>query len=199
MKKVLLTRSPENSKELKDELISKGYEVIEEPLITFIPLHDELEKLDPIIDKYTLIITSNYSARLLASRYFDKELKCYVVGEVSAKILQHNGFKVLGLYPNVASLLENVPRGTKFLYPRGHYITHELNLRQKEVIIYNTEYKERFSPSVVSLFKNHKIQAVTIYSLKTEEAFLNCVKNDSLEEFVKHVESLRASPLVAKQ
>ena len=89
MKKVLLTRSPENSKELKDELISKGYEVIEEPLITFLPLHDELEKLDPIIDKYTIIITSNYCARLLAERYFDKGLKCYVVGETSAVI---NGF-----------------------------------------------------------------------------------------------------------
>lgn len=188
MKKVLLTRSPENSKDLKDELISKGYEVIEEPLISFHPLHEELDKLDPIIDKYTLIITSNYCARLLASRYLGEELKCYVVGEVSAKILQQNGFKVLGFYPNVASLLENVPRRTKFLYPRGNYITHELNLGQKEVIVYNTKYKKRFSPSVVSLFKKHEIQAVTLYSLKTKEAFQNCVKNDLLEDYIKDIE-----------
>ncbi len=185
---ILLTRTSEGNKELIQNLSNKNYQFIEFPLIIFEHLNEELDELKKTIHQYTLIITSKYSAILAAKYYAGLNLKAYVVGERSANILKENGFNILVSSNNINELLKSVSKTENLLYLRGNYITQELNFEQKEIIIYNSRYAEKFSDNVVDKVTNKEIRIITLFSGNSARALQNCIEFHKLENYMKNID-----------
>ena len=187
MQTVLLTRTQENNLELKNFLLKKQYNVLEDSLINFCPDYEILENLSNYIKKYSLIITSGYAAKLLSSLYSDMNIKCYVIGKSTADFLSINGFKILGCFENLTQLNSNIPKNKELLYIRGETITGQLNTYQKEKIIYKTQYKTELNSNIIDAINNNLLDIVSLHSLKTAETFLFASKNSkvSMNKIVK--------------
>ncbi len=180
MKNILLTRSTENNNELKNKLLTKEYNIFEESLIECLLKEKELEDLKNIIRDYTLLITSKFAALSLIERFSNLNLECYVVGKDTADLLAKNGFKIKEYFENIQELEEKLSPSSSLLYVRGEFITQKLKLDQKEVVIYSTIYKNHLSKNIVDQINNEKLDIVTIYSLKTAQAFINSAINSSI-------------------
>ncbi len=198
-KTILLTRSLENNFDLKNKLLLKNYQVLEEPLIDFLVKEEQLQNLKEIIANHILIITSKFAAMYIAKAYKNQNIECYVVGEDTANLLSKNGFKIKRSFQNIRELENEVTPSNNLLYIRGEIITQQLNLKQRESIIYSTIYKNRLAQNVIDLINKDELDIVSIYSLKTAEAFVNSVINSSIaQDKIKNLSFYCLSKKIAK-
>lgn len=196
---ILLTRSLENNLDLKAKLLLKNYRVFEEPLIDFLIKEDELQNLKDIIANHIIIITSKFAALCLAKAYKNQNIECYVVGKDTANLLETNGFKIKQSFQNIRELEKEITASSNLLYIRGEIITQQLNLKQTESIIYSTTYKDRLSQNTIDLINKGALDVVSIYSLKTAEAFVNSAINSSVsQEKIKNLSFYCFSKKIAK-
>ncbi|MDX2049576.1 MAG: uroporphyrinogen-III synthase [Rickettsiaceae bacterium] len=203
MKNVLLIRAKEHNKPLVDNLAHMGFNVFEEPMLTY-EINEQLcENLkEGFFDYYPVIITSMYAAKVLAQLNL-VNLKAFVVGKKSASILENSGVKILSYAQGIEELLLKI--GDKIsdcIYIRGTHVTKEIVNLKSELILYRTEYREKFSDQLVNLIQTKQIKIVTVFSQKSAEVFLNCAKKSSIHKELSHIEfycfSARIAEIVTK-
>jgi uroporphyrinogen-III synthase len=112
-KSVLLTRSYKENIELADALRPKGYDCINCAMLEYHTLSFDYSLLN---DCTNIVITSKYAANLLRSSLSGHQV--FVVGDVSAKILELKGYKIGYIAKNARELKQHL----EFINIKGVYL-----------------------------------------------------------------------------
>lgn len=196
MTKLVLTRTKENNLYLKEYLISKNYEVLEEPMIEQTIDVNSLKSID--LTNKKILITSNFLAKSLKDLVKNpKDIFIYVIGENSAQILRDSGFKVIDNFPNIEELVKNI-NDEEIIYLRGNYISHPISFNHKEIIVYNSIYKKTFTSNLINQIKSEQIDIITIFSEQTANSIINAINYHNLGNYFKKIVFYCFSMKIAK-
>lgn len=197
--KVLLTRSIKENQKLHDKLAYLGFETISCPLIKYTNLpfqicHDSHQ---------TIIVTSKYAARLVASHitYNDDLNKTYnalTVGKKSANILSKTMHcKILYIASDVQDLIKHLHNHQyeNVIYFAGSQITQEINHTIDKKIIYNVDYTQDLSEADLRML-GQKLDYIMIYSFNCAKALFNLITKYYMLDIFKNPKIIAISAKV---
>jgi uroporphyrinogen-III synthase len=200
MKTILLTRNDSENDILNEKLSSYNFNCIKFSLVEF----------EEIIFDYSLlknylgvIVTSKYVAKIIAksTQYFDNaSLKFWVVGKISAAIIEKANLKVEYIAKNVIDLIHNFP-GKLYkdtIYLSGNKITKNLPSDIKRYIIYNVKYKDEMTLSDKEII-SRGVDYVLLYSLNCAKTFTNLMCSQNMIKTFENTTFIAISLKVAKQ
>ncbi len=195
MSRILITRPLLASENLAAALQKLGYETVIEPLLSIEPIAEPCPGIDAID---AVIITSNNALRMLEGRQselaalFDRP--CFCVGPRTAEKVQAFGFrKVQNSSGDGAELaaLANAVLGrsrTNILHIAGRDVDSKAQYELEKAghqllswLVYDAKPVSHFMPATQALLKNHKFDAVLIFSPRTAQILAGLLKEAALE------------------
>ena len=188
MKNILITRPQEQAVELADVFAKHGDFPFIEPLF-------EVEKIFPSLPSNNfsaLVVTSINACQVLENSGFDRQIKIFTVGKITARKLRQMGFNNVILSPeNSAKSLENLIAQEKgnILYLRGSKISFDFAksfAAISEILVYKIHEKENFSAQLLNFAKKRRFDEVLLFSRNSAEIFFKlAIKHNLLEYFLE--------------
>lgn len=197
MKNILITRSKNRSKKLKEALEDFGYKVFIEPLFSvkknFISKNLLLENVQEISN---ILISSSNAIYILKELKIPKETPIYAVGSSTASKIKKLGYKNI-FYPKKSSGLELYKIIIKNLKPQIFYYFHgekisfdfknklqKKGFKVKNFEVYKTSEIKNFSKELKEFSLNNKFDEILIFSQNSLEIFNKiCQKYNLIEYF----------------
>ena len=197
MKNILITRSKNRSKKLKEALETFGYQVFIEPLFSvkknFISKNLLLENVQEISN---ILISSANAIYILKELNIPKETTIYAVGSSTANKIKKLGYKNV-FYPKKSSGLELYKIIIKKLKPQilhyfhGEKISFDFKKKLKKkgfevknFEVYKTSEIKNFSKELKEFSLNNKFDEILIFSQNSLEIFNKiCQKYNLIEYF----------------
>jgi uroporphyrinogen-III synthase len=186
-KNILITRNPEQAKDLAEFLQKKNFRVFSEPL--FVVKKIPVKKIS---QKKSVIITSANACEYLISSGLSKDTKIFAVGKKTAESLIRSGFgnvkiaekrSAISLKKLIESDLKIDPK-QQFFYFHGERITLDFAQKFKNVekiLAYKTEKSDQFSPDFMRfLARNGDIDYVLFFSSQAVENFFDLVEKANI-------------------
>lgn len=180
-KSILLTRSLEENRELKEKLKSKELKIIECSLIKYELFPVSIE----VVNRYDgLIITSLYAAKNLP-RSVNSIMPLWVVGSKSARILSDKGYKIEACTSTALELRNIVLKEEKrkLLYLSGNYITVEMPYPITQRIFYNVSYLKKLSDEQIFALKK-KLDYIILYSENCAKTLFKLLQEENLMNYL---------------
>ncbi|MBX9786011.1 MAG: uroporphyrinogen-III synthase [Alphaproteobacteria bacterium] len=190
MSHVLLIRALEDAIPLASYLEALGKKALCYPL--FEPI---FFAIPPLENPQALIITSKNALRALNNSNHLKKVPLYVVGDQTAALAHQLGFTTVFNASGNSKDLQNLivqqalPEEGVLYYLSGRIIKRDivrelraLGFKAQRQVVYQTNYIERFSNSLITDFFNKKISHVLFFSPRTTELFVDLVKTSKLEK-----------------
>ncbi len=190
---ILLTRGPEDSKDLILKFKSNGFKVSNLPLLQFSKLsykNINFSSLDAII------FTSSNAIKFLELKNINKNILCFCVGSSTEKTARLKGFqKVFAADGNVRNLKELVEQNLmskdkKILYVSGEIVSYPLD---KELLLkgynvnrlvnYSVRHNKKLDLSFLNLLRKDMPDLVYVYSENSAKSFLNLIKKYELVDY----------------
>lgn len=180
---VLITRPKEDCQAMAPQLQAP---FVCEPMLVIHPLFKTLA-LNPLITDF--IVTSPRIFDLIENieEYRTKPVWC--VGEVTAEKAKKKGFESIYVAERSAQeLLEKIVQESHrdkslFLHLRGDKVhvdianaLNHVGFHAEQIIVYETQAIQEFSPHVKTLLKDNLISLIPFYSQRTAEVFVDLVK-----------------------
>ena len=197
MKNILITRSKNRSKKLKEALETFGYKVFIEPLFSvkknFISKNLLLENVQEISN---ILISSANAIYILKELNIPKETTIYAVGSSTANKIKKLGYKNI-FYPKKSSGLElykiiiNNLKPQILHYFHGEKISFDFRKKLqkkgfevKNFEVYKTSEIKNFSKEFKEFILNNKFDEILIFSQNSLEIFNKiCQKYNLIEYF----------------
>ena len=197
MKNILITRSKNRSKKLKEALETFGYKVFIEPLFSvkknFISKNLLLENAQEISN---ILISSANAIYILKELNIPKETTIYAVGSSTANKIKKLGYKNI-FYPKKSSGLElykiiiNNLKPQILHYFHGEKISFDFKKKLqkkgfevKNFEVYKTSEIKNFSKEFKEFILNNKFDEILIFSQNSLEIFNKiCQKYNLIEYF----------------
>ena len=196
MKNILITRSKNRSKKLKEALEDFGYKVIIEPLFSvkknFISKNLLLENAQEISN---ILISSANAIYILKELNISKETTIYVVGSSTADKIKKLGYNNI-FYPKKSSGLELYKIIIKNLNPQiihyfhGEKISFDFKKKLqkkgfeiKNFEVYKTSEIKNFSKNLRDFSVSNKFDEILIFSQNSLEIFNKIIKKYNLIEY----------------
>ena len=186
---ILFTRPELYSKYFAEKFILLGHAVSTFSIFKIIALKHQ--KID--CENYTSIIFTSANAVVNLNQSTLLDLKCYCVGEFTAKQAKKKGFRNIivagGSYKELRKVILNSKdnKNEKFLYLRGEFVSRDLekdlnqhNFQVDSFVNYSTIPIRNFDKITKENLKNKLIDIVFIYSKKSAEHFLTLIQNNNL-------------------
>ena len=201
---VLITRSKEDAKLLKKELLQGTNAPIFIESMIEISIEIKLRNLD--LSKYdSLIFTSknavSYVSQYDCSKFLDK--KCFAIGDSTKLALEAIGFHHIHNAHNdieelVASVLKSESRES--LYFRGEIITKDLKeaVSCDEMVCYRVVGAKRFSQDLVEKLQRGEIKIILFFSENTANVFLSLCDKYEIANFLKETTILTISKKLSR-
>ncbi len=210
---ILITRPTNEARKLKNLLDVHGHK----SHINSLSSVTQINKKINFTKGYAILVTSLRATNIIIkSKYLNKEKKFIVVGSSSRDKLKKSGFKnILYCAQSSNELLDffkvkfkkvNIEKKLKGIeYFTGSITTQSLitnlkcyiNLPIKKKVVYNTRFKESFSPSTKRLLKSGKIRICLIFSQRNAKQFLYLMKKTKISELNKDLKFLTISPNIS--
>ena len=180
---ILITRPLEDSKNLTEILVRKGYVCLAEPMLS-------IQKLSAKIPKVQIYITTSNNAEE------------FVPTSSIHICIPKNG-------KNANEVLEHItsnysPSDGKIIYLRGDVITLDIKqaLRSQgfdadEIVVYKSAAPEELSKALLKDI--YKIQVATFFSEQSYNNFALLAKKHNLKEAIKGIKLLALSEKIAKK
>ena len=211
-KRIMITRSPQQSLALKNMLYELGAEVIEAPAITIRPKHDwaDVDRVIRKINQYDwLVFTSVNGVKAFARRLADvgadsrrlANLKVAVIGDATARSLRKELALIADCVPGrfVAESLADAMTGNfdmsgkRVLMLRAEIARPALAVKLKEagavvddMAIYSTQLANAVPACALERLRNHEVDWVTFTSSSTVLGLLNALGTErSLLEYTR--------------
>ncbi|MCP5369330.1 MAG: uroporphyrinogen-III synthase [Rickettsiaceae bacterium] len=195
---VLLTRSIEENAKIKEILKDSPIQIIECPLI-----HYQLSSVD--WDRLKLydyvIVTSKFLAKCFPVNN-NLNLKIFVVGKVSASILQEKGYKI-ELCTENASQIKNylnqqeTLRAKNIIYFCGNYISTIMPNFVEQYEAYKVSYQHDLTADQIASFKM-PIAYIMIYSENCAKTLLRIIVKYNLQGYLNNTIIISISDKVDK-
>ena len=219
-RRIVVTRAPAQSKELRERLEELGAEVVLLPLVRFLEPENpaDLDHAIRSLEEFDwLIFTSANAVTFFLGRC--RGLGCWptsgrtkiaAVGSATRLALEKEGLQS-SLVPEefsgaeLASKLSPVIFGTSVLLPRSDRATEELpSLLRKagsnltEVIAYRTAGPETFDRSVIEAIRSGQADAVTFFSPSAFREFQHLMGSGALAKWNSRVAIAAVGPVTAE-
>jgi uroporphyrinogen-III synthase len=219
-RRIVVTRAPEQSKELRERLAELGAEVISFPLVRFLALEDtaDLDRAIRSLEKFDwLVFTSANAATFFLGRCrtvgcwpSGKAAKIAAVGSATRLALEKEGLKA-SFVPKtfsgagLAAELSGALAGKNVLLPRSDRAGDELpSLLQRaaanvtEVVAYRTAGPEVLERGIIDTIRSGQADAVTFFSPSAFHEFQKAVGPDALSKLDSRVAFAAVGPVTAE-
>ena len=211
MKNILITRSQNRSKKLKDTLEHLGFKVFIEPLFSIKKNLLDIDLLKKEVPQISNILISSANAiYILQKLKIPKETPIYAVGLSTATKIKKLGYKNI-FYPQKSSgqelykiILKNF-EPQKIHYFHGEKISFDFKNKLqkkgfeiKDFEVYKTCEIKKFSKELISFNKNNKFDEILIFSQNSLEIFNRMCKKHNLVEYFNYPNIMCLSKKIAK-
>ena len=211
MKNILITRSKNRSKKLKEALEISGYRVFIEPLFSikknFMAL-DFIKQNTPKISN--ILISSANAIYILKELNIPKETTIYAVGSSTANKIKKLGYNNI-FYPKKASglelykfIIQNIAPQTIY-YFHGEKISFDFKKKLqkkgfeiKNFEVYKTSEIKNFSKNLRDFIVNNSFEEILIFSQNSLEIFNKMCKKYNLVEYFNYSSTICLSNKIAK-
>jgi uroporphyrinogen-III synthase len=141
-----------------------------------------------------VIITSKNTLSCYAHKFLAKETPLLMVGNATAELAKKLGFvNIITAQNNVEALLNfilaNINKSASMLYLRAEDISFDVGtylqkqgFEIKDLIVYQAQAVQNFSPQILELLVNQKIQIICFFSKRSAETFVK-LSNKQLISF----------------
>jgi len=211
MKNILITRSKNRSKKLKEALEISGYRVFIEPLFSIkknLIALDSIKKNTPKISN--ILISSTNAIYILKELNIPKKTAIYAVGSSTAEKIKKLGYNNI-FYPKKSSglqlykfIIQNLSPQT-IHYFHGEKISFDFkNKLQKKGFeiknfqVYKTIEIKKFSKNFSDFIINNKFEEILIFSQNSLEIFNKMLKKYNLVEYFNYSNTICLSKKIAK-
>jgi uroporphyrinogen-III synthase len=193
-KKVLLTRSKEDNKYLRQILVPKNYACLEISLIEHVSVPFNITILENFTD---IIITSKRAANLLPID--DGEKNAWVVGSASAEILRQKNYNIKYVAYSASELRDHLPHNiyNHMIYLSSNIISVEMPSNIKKTIVYKIKYKNYLSDSEIQILKNG-IDYILLYSENCAKTLIKLIVGNDLLKYIENSVIIAISSKVEK-
>lgn len=208
-RRIVVTRAPEQSKELRERLEELGAEVVMLPMVRFLEPENtrELDRAIRSLDKFDWLIFTSANAvtfflrrcRALGFWPGGKCAKIAVVGPATQSALEKEGLQASLAPPEfsgegLAAELSGAISGNSILLPRSDRAGAELPslLRRAgaevtEVVAYRTAGPDTLDRSAIQAVRSGQADAITFFSPSAFREFRNLMGPDILGKLQPHV------------
>jgi uroporphyrinogen-III synthase len=211
MKNILITRSKNRSKKLKEALEISGYRVFIEPLFSikknFMAL-DFIKQNTPKISN--ILISSANAIYILKELNIPKETAIYAVGSSTANKIKKLGYNNI-FYPKKSSglelyklIIQNISPQT-IHYFHGEKISFDFKKKLqkkgfeiKNFEVYKTSEIKNFSKNLRDFIINNSFEEILIFSQNSLEIFNKMCKKYNLVEYFNYSSTICLSNKIAK-
>lgn len=215
VKSILITRPLPDAYSTQHYLQHFGFSCFIEPLLSLRYLSLNLNSLLSPSSKpiQALILTSRNGVRALYHLMPYCQLPIVTIGEKTAQLAKELGFQVAhcayGDSSQLASLIGHhySPEHGRLIYFSGdktakdNYLARtltDLHYRLEHIPIYHMESQSSFTTSLISAFENQHIGAITFFSPRTAELFIQLANDSKLIPFLHFIPAFFLSTEVAK-
>lgn len=196
---ILITRPQESAQNFAHVLNTLGYQTIISPTLSVTPIDFDL----PDLTTYDgLVFTSTNAVRLFCESTDERDIDVFVVGEQTKQATEATGFQTIhsadGNSDDLIALIQN-SKASRLLHIRGKHVMRSMKealTHVNELIIYETVMVDHFSQEALDVLQNETLEAVTFFSKRTAESFINLIKKNDLEDQLKPIKALCISAAV---
>lgn len=222
-KKIVVTRAPEQARELQHALAELGAQVLLLPTVGFAPPED-FRPLDAALARFQdfdwILFTSQNAVRYFSSRARElcldlaspanRRPRIAAVGPSTSQAASEEGFSVDFVPSNhsgetLAAELSGAIRGSKMLLPRSDRAGSRLPeaLRQSgaqltEVVAYRTLAPESLAPELLSQILRAEVDALVFSSPSAFQNLSDCVGAAALVQLSSRVQFAAIGPTTAQ-
>jgi uroporphyrinogen-III synthase len=201
---VLITRPIDEAESTAAELRENGYESMFAPMLAIQPIRFEESDFSAYDG---VLATSPRAIFLLAEAVSERKIPVYAVGDYTAAAAQEAGFinvhNAQGAGGDLAAMLATTPKPLKFLHVRGQDVAFDLagaleksGHSVESIVVYEALKTSRFESEVRDALVSGRIKAVTFFSKRTAETFLELVHKEKLEAALRPIKALCISQSV---
>lgn len=211
IKTIVITR-PLGDESLRDELLQRGYHVIQEPLTQIFLRHEARMEVENALlaDPDAVIVTSKHGVQALSvlSELRDMFLLC--VGETTAGIASQLGFdrvSVAGgtLDTMIDYILDCYDEESRFLYISGEDVSGDLEgtlavrgMSVSRVVVYDAIAAESLSDTLVEQLRRGQIDALTFFSVRAANIFLSLADKKNIVASLAKIDVFCLSEAIAE-
>ncbi|MCC6597212.1 MAG: uroporphyrinogen-III synthase [Alphaproteobacteria bacterium] len=203
---VLITRPEAEAALYAKELREAGFSSLLAPMLDIQPIPFPA----PDLAYYqALLFTSVNGVRAFCAQVEDRDICAYTVGQHTAQEAKKQGFTEIrsaaGTGVDMVRLVVEEAQGPArpFLHVRGDHAALALDealatqgLRAERLVVYHALPVEVLTPEVLSALRAGEVQAVTFFSRRTAENFMEIVRRAGLEAVLKGIKALCISESV---
>lgn len=222
-KRILITRAPEQSRELAQALEHLGAEVISLPMVSFAPpenwqaLDQQMHRLDPFD---AILFLSTNAVRYIFDRCAQLGIKWEMlqssnrfigaVGDSTARALEEKGLQVSyvakeGTGEALARELRELLGGRRVLLPRSDRgderiskALHEAGAHVTEVVAYRTTPATNLDPEILTRIRRAEVDAVIFASPSAFQNFRAAIGGKEVEELSSRMDFVAIGPTTAR-
>ena len=178
VKKVLLTRSKEDNKYLRQILVPKGYACLEMSLIEHVNLPLNITILEDFTD---IIITSKR------------------VGSTSAEILRQKNYNIKYIAYSASELRDHLPNNIydHMIYLSSNIVSVDMPLAIKKTVVYKINYKDYLSNIEIQILKNG-LDYILLYSENCAKTLIKLIVENDLLKYIENSVIIAISSKVEK-
>lgn len=197
---VLLTRTVKDSENLAKQLESFGISTYIEPMFNVKYLDYDLNSVE-LSSSQAVIFTSKNAINAIRNNIQKFiHLKCFVIGNATAKVAKELKFNNIYVANNNAKSLANlilkevIIKDGKLLYFCGELITLDFKKELEKYgynvhkfCVYKTVPANDFSKELKGKIINNKIKIILLYSFNTAAIFLDLIKKNNMLKFLSDI------------
>lgn len=187
---ILFTRPKIDSLYLAKKFIQQGHKV------SIIPVLNIIKKkiIDINFSIYNSVVFTSSNSILCLDQNIKSNIRCFCVGEITAKQAQKKGFRNIivagGNYLQLKEIILNMTDKNegKFLYIRGEDIANDLEEDLKKngyqvdsLVNYGTFFNPDFEKKTINIFQNESIDLAFVYSKRSSEHLVKLISNNKLQ------------------
>ncbi len=205
--RVLVTRPGDDGTVLAELLGARGVESVVEPLLAIKQIEGPPLALDGV---QAFLLTSANGVRALARRTDRRDIPVYAVGDATATTARGSGFtQVHSAAGNVETLAELVvellkPKDGPLLHVAGSAVAGDLiglveaaGFKCTREILYEAVNERSLTSSTIAAIKENHIEAVTLYSPRSAEIFVELIRKARLVRSCRNMLAICLSQAVA--
>ena len=207
--RVLITRPGEDGAALAEILRERRIKSLIEPLLTI--KYSDGPGLN-LTNIQALLLTSANGVRALARRTDRRDIPVYAVGDATAKTARKSGFiqvhSAAGDVVTLVSLVKEIlrPKDGPLLHIAGSMVAGDLiglleaaGFECTRSILYEAIGERSFRSSTITAIKDNQVDAVTLYSPRSAEMFVELTRKARLVRSCNRIKVICLSQSVAEK
>lgn len=202
---VLITRPVDQARSTVASLKDIGYQALVDPLLMIEPVAVDWSGLDPA----ALIVTSANAVHAIPDKFTSRPV--FAVGRATARTLDQHGCEEIIEGPGSAEYLMPIIKEHKDLltgpvvYLSGDHVKADLDGELREAgyeahrrVAYRSVASEKLSEETLDAIENETLDAVTFFSPRSGQIFVELIQEEGLEDMFEHVGAVCLSPTIAR-